>query len=125
MDTSKNESELLAACEESSFCNCEGSEKEIPYVTEDSPEDDALADTCRTITDRILADWKQANGNPYIKKISTCRVDIYRKPTDATPIDSYYTEHVKGYSLGKLVLIGTAAALALLAVGKIWFAMKQ
>ncbi len=125
MDASKHESELLAACEESSFCNCEGREAETPYVAEDSPEDDALANTCRTVADRIVADWKEAGGNPYIKKISTCRVDIYRKPTDATPIDSYYTEHVKGYSLGKLVLIGAAATLALLAVGKLWFTVNK
>ena len=123
MDTSKTESELLTACEESTFCNCEGREKEIPYVTEDPSEE--TEGRCRTITDRIWADWKQANGNPYIKKISTCRVDIYRKPTDVTPIDSYYTEHVKGYSLGKLVLIGAAATLALLAVGRIWFTLSK
>ncbi len=109
-------------CEETSICNCENQEIvtpcEVDFEEETAEEShkDMLARKCREVKDsfrataaRLANDWKETNGNPYIKQTCITQVDIYRNPDDETPIDSFRTEQVKSYSARSLAVLGAAA----------------
>ena len=66
-------------------------------------------DACQSTASRLVKDWKETNGNPYIKQTCITQVDIYRNPDDEAPIDSFRTEHVKSYSARSLAVLGAAA----------------
>jgi hypothetical protein len=101
--------------------------EEVNFVEQDA---DALADEmeiavdtisqkCREIkalwkqtASRIADDWKETNGNPYIRQTFTRKVEIFRKAGDETPIDSFQMTDVKSYSFRALAIAtGIAATL--------------
>ena len=111
-------------CDEESFCNCENNERVTPYYTDpcapDAPTEANAACGKRTLkitcgnarkkvikaVNRLCRDWKEGAGNPYIKKTSTTRVEIYRSPTDKTPIDRFQLERTKNVSACALAAVG-------------------
>ncbi|MBR2927344.1 MAG: hypothetical protein IKC31_07185 [Clostridia bacterium] len=70
-----------------------------------------VSDACCDFAQRIKRDWKETNGNPYIKKIDISRVEIYRKPTDTVPVDIFESRKEHGYTLQSLVLTTAASVL--------------
>lgn len=72
-----------------------------------------VTEACRNTASRLVSDWKETDGRPYVKQTTVCRVDIYRSPDDETPIDSFCTERVKTYSARAMAIVGTAAVAVL------------
>jgi hypothetical protein len=70
-----------------------------------------VKNACQSTASRLVKDWKETNGNPYIKQTCITQVDIYRKPDDESPIDTFRTEHVKSYSARSLAVLGAAALI--------------
>ena len=68
-------------------------------------------DSCCTTAQRLVNDWKETAGNPYIKHTCINKVEIYRNAQDETPIDVFENERVQAYSLRALALVGTASML--------------
>ncbi len=68
-------------------------------------------EACQSTANRLVEDWKETSGNPYIKQTLITQVDIYRSPEDETPIDTFRTEQVKGYSARSLAILGAAAVV--------------
>ncbi len=113
--------------EEESVCNSEGTEtvtffegEEGMIEWEDEPRPETkremltrkcreAKEACQSTASRLVNDWKETNGNPYIKQTCITQVDIYRNPDDETPIDTFRTERVKGYSARSLAVLGAAA----------------
>ncbi len=112
-------------CEEISICNCENNEIVTPCepetdtveeVTESSREMltrkcQEVKDTFRSTASRLVNDWKETKGNPYIKQTCITQVDIYRNPNDQTPIDTFRTEQVKSYSARSFAVLGAASLI--------------
>ena len=110
-----------------SVCLCEGQEVVTvcePETVEEALSEEAIEETqkerimrkcrevkeaCSSTASRLVKDWKETAGNPYIKQTCTTRVDIYRNPDDETPVDTFSTEYVKGYSARSLAVLGAAA----------------
>lgn len=121
------EAQTCFEAEEESVCNSEGTEtvtffegEEDLIDWEDVPSVETkremltrkcreAKEACQSTASRLVKDWKETNGNPYIKQTCITQVDIYRNPDDAEPIDSFRTEHVKGYSARSLAVLGAAA----------------
>ena len=88
-------------------------------VDEVSAAKEQIAQKCREIKEicaktalRIADDLKETKGNPYIRQTHTYKMEIFRKPTDTTPIDTFQMTEVKSYSLRALALAtGIASAL--------------
>ena len=68
-----------------------------------------VTEACRHTANRLVNDWKETDGKPYVKQTTVCRVDIYRSPEDETPVDTFCSERVKTYSARAMAIIGTAA----------------
>ena len=114
-------------CDEESMCNCENNEQITPYFSDDgiqtaerygpkchvetgyAKDPISTKQTCESVKKRLRTDWRAIGKNPYIKQTSTLRLDLYRSSEDEEPIDSFYTESVKSYSLKKMALIGLGA----------------
>ena len=113
---------------EEAFCNCENQEQITPYApdTEEMPDTAAdcdveipncveqkcrqLKNACAAAMDRLTRDWKTANKNPFLKQSTVCRVDVYRRPMDTEPMDSFCTEQSHSCTLRALLMMGAAAA---------------
>ena len=131
LDDEINSATACAEGEDISICNCEGDEEvtlfeadddiELDYDVEDdeaiveSPKD-VFARKCREIKEvcdstaaRLVNDWKETNGNPYIKQTCIKQIDIYKTPEDEAPVDTFRFEQVKSYSARSMALLGTAA----------------
>ena len=68
-------------------------------------------ETCCNTAERLVNDWKETAGNPYIKHTCINKVEIYRDPADETPVDSFETEKVNAYSMRAVALVGAASML--------------
>ena len=109
---------------EEAFCNCENQEQITPYES-DGQETPFDADptqpchlqkpTCSQLWERLGRAWRATDHKPYIKKTTSCRVEIYRQPLDTEPIDSLCTEKSHSFSLRGLLLIG-AATMAVIGI---------
>ena len=117
-------------CNEESMCNCENNERITPYFSDDGQQTaeqygpkchvaietaqeplQSLRQACKSVKKRLRADWRASGKNPYLKQTSTMRLDLYRSHGDVEPIDSFYTESVKSYSLKTVALIGLGAVV--------------
>ena len=126
-----NSATVCSEGEELSVCNCENDETVTVYEAEESLEEsfDEIAEepeskkdliarkcreakeACRSTASRIVNDWKETNGNPYIKQTVITQVEIYRTPADETPVDVFRTEQTKSYSARSLAVLGAAAVV--------------
>ena len=111
------------AGEELTICDCDAAVEETVYEAEacEAPEQTCcykelfvqkcreVTDACRITANRLVNDWKETDGKPYVKQTTMCRVDIYRSPEDETPVDTFCTERVKTYSARALAIVGAAA----------------
>ena len=128
-DEEVNSASVCSDCEELSVCNCENDEIVTVYETDDCLIDaeeaveteskkEKIARKCREVKDacqstasRLVSDWKETAGNPYIKQTHITQVEIYRSPDDDTPIDTFRTEQTKSYSARSLAVLGAAAVV--------------
>ena len=115
-----NSATVCAEGEELSVCNTENDETVTVYASEDATEEaveesrkQKLARKCREVksacqstAERLAYDWKETNGNPYIKQTCTYQVDIYRSPDDEEPVDTFRTQRVKGYTARTAAVVG-------------------
>jgi len=79
-----------------------------------------LEEACCQFTNRLKADWEASDGNPYIKKIDVCRVEIYKSKDDEEPIDTFETKKEQGFTLRSLLALGAISLVAICTV-KRWF----
>ena len=108
------------------FCNCENNECITPYQSDEqvsdseaweahtAPQNKKTAD--QSTANRLCVAWKAANGNPYLKKTHVCQIELYRTPTDPSPIDSFRVESVKGFTARALAILGGTVLLGALTV---------
>ena len=87
---------------------------------------DGIAEKCKEIKElclktanRLADDWRETNGNPYIRQTHTYKVEIFRKPGDTTPVDTFQMTDVKSYSLRALALATGIATVLFCASGNI------
>ena len=87
---------------------------------------DQIAQKCREIknfcekaANRLAEDWRETNGNPYIRQTHTTKIEIFRNPNDETPVDSFQTTDVKSYSLRALAIAAGITAVLFCASGNI------
>lgn len=123
-----NSATICAENEDISVCNCENEEEVTLYErdleskpsneikTEASPTMDLftrkcleIKEVCDTTAARLVNDWRETNGKPYIKQTSVTQIEIYKNPEDDTPIDTFRSEQVKGYSARSIAVLGAAA----------------
>ena len=126
-----NSATVCAEGEEISVCNCENDEEVTLFESEDeidldydvdceeelteSPKDifarkcREIKEVCNSTAARLVNDWKETNGNPYIKQTCVTQIDVYKNPEDETPIDTFRTEQVKSYSARSMAVLGAAA----------------
>ena len=131
-----NSATICSECEELSVCNCENDETVTVYETDDcccmdeceaeeskmdkiSRKCREVKETCQGTASRLIEDWKEAGGNPYIKQTHITQVEIYRNPEDEEPIDVFRTEQVKSYSSRSVAVIGAAAVVVACTVDRI------
>lgn len=88
---------------------CETTEAACNYANLFAQKCKEVTDACRHTANRLVNDWKETDGKPYVKQTTVCRVDIYRSPEDEIPVDTFCTERVKTYSARAMAIIGTAA----------------
>ena len=74
-----------------------------------------IKDVCTKTADRLADDWREANGNPYIKYTTTSKIEVYAHPNDETPIDAFQTTRVKAFSF-RAIAIATGVASVFLCV---------
>lgn len=130
-DEDLNSATVCAEGEDLSVCNCENDEEVTLFESEDEIELDyeveydeepietakeifarkcrEVKEICNTTTVRLVNDWKETNGNPYIKQTHVTQIDVYKSPEDELPIDTFRTEQVKSYSARSLAVVGAAA----------------
>ncbi len=72
-----------------------------------------MEETCCKFTNRLKADWEASDGNPYIKKIDVCRVEIYKSRDDEEPIDTFETKKEQGLTLRSLLALGAVSLVAI------------
>lgn len=87
---------------------------------------DGIAEKCKEIKElclktanRLADDWRETNGNPYIRQTHTYKVEVFRKPGDTTPVDTFQMTDVKSYSLRALALATGIATVLFCASGNI------
>jgi hypothetical protein len=116
----ENENMTLIPAEEEAIEIAEEVAEEIEEtVDEVSAAREQIAQKCKEIKEfcaktalRIADDLKETKGNPYIRQTHTYKMEIFRKPNDTTPIDSFQMTEVKSYSLRALAIAtGIASAL--------------
>ena len=126
-----NSATICAEGEALSVCNCENDEEVTLFESEDdieldydveyeeelaeSPKDmfarkcREIKDVCNSTATRLVNDWKETNGNPYIKQTCVTQIDIYKNPEDEKPVDTFRSEQVKSYSARSVAILGAAA----------------
>ena len=126
-----NSATVCAEGEALSVCNCENDEEVTLFESEDdieldydveyeeelaeSPKDmfarkcREIKDVCNSTATRLVNDWKETNGNPYIKQTCVTQIDIYKNPEDEKPVDTFRSEQVKSYSARSVAILGAAA----------------
>lgn len=87
---------------------------------------DQIAQKCQEIKDicaktayRLADDWRETNGNPYIRQTRTTKIEIFRNPNDETPVDTFQTTDVKSYSLRALAIATGIASILFCASGSL------
>ncbi len=125
-----NSATVCAEDEGMSVCVCENDEEVTLFEQDDDieldydipfPEEETDAESskdlfnrkCREVREavqstmtRLANDWKECDGNPHIKYTRTTQIDIYRKPDDEEPIDSFRTVETQSLSARSLALLG-------------------
>ncbi len=79
-----------------------------------------VKELCNSTAARLVNDWKETNGNPYIKQTQITQIDIYRSPDDDIPVDTFRTEQVRGYSARSLAILGAASIIVACTADCIW-----
>ena len=130
-DEELNSATVCAENENLSVCNCENDEEVTLFESDDEIDldydveyDEEAAETpkalfarkCREVKEicdstaaRLVNDWKETAGNPYIKQTQITQIDVYKAPDDEYPIDTFRTEQTKSYSARSLAILGAAA----------------
>ena len=128
-DEEVNSATICPDGEELSVCNCENDETVTVYESDGCMEaafeeiekeveskKDMIArkcreakEACQSTASRLVNDWKEANGNPYIKQTCVTQIDIYKNPEDEKPVDTFRSEQVKSYSARSMAVLGAAA----------------
>ena len=138
-DEEVNSACVCADGEELSVCNTENDETVTIYEADDCDclpdfnEESAVEskkeklmrkcreakEACQSTASRLVSDWKETEGNPYIKQTRITRVEIYRNCNEEQPIDSFETTDVKSYSARAFLVASAATALLVAASGKL------
>ena len=74
-----------------------------------------IKDVCIKTADRLADDWRETNGNPYVKYTTTTKVEVFAHPNDEAPIDAFQTTRVKAFSF-RAIAIATGVASVFLCV---------
>lgn len=98
------EDECLELCEE---LPCDG--EELTCKEKFTRKCQEVKDACDKTVARIVDDWKETAGNPYIRQTNITKIEIFRSPEDETPVDVFQTTNVRSYSARAMALVGTAA----------------
>ncbi len=92
-------------------------QSECPPASE-TPSKDRFLKKCDEIYEawdkaakRLKKDLSACCKNPYIRKTTTCKVEIFRSREDTTPIDSFETENKQGFSLSTFLMASGVALL--------------
>ena len=98
----------------------------VDEIDEVASAQDQIAQKCREIKElcaktasRLADDWRETNGNPYIRQTHTTKIEIFRNPNDETPVDTFQTTDVKSYSLRALALATGIASILFCASGNL------
>ena len=78
-----------------------------------------IKELCAKTANRLADDWRETNGNPYIRQTHTTKIEIFRTPNDETPVDTFQTTDVKSYSLRALAIATGIASILFCASGNI------
>ena len=140
-DEEINSATACAEGEELAICNCEN--RETVTVCETATEAEVIEweeapapvvetgadvftrkcrevkDACQITAERLVKDWKAADGHPYIKQTYITQVDIYRSPEDDEPLDTFRTEQTKAYPARSFAVLGAAAMVVACTVDRI------
>ena len=116
---------LCDCTEEVSYCNCENQEQLTAYQADDArygcgcetPTNESVKTKLCNTASRIAEDFRECNGNPYLKDTCSYRMDIYKSPRDETPIDTFVIQKSKGFTLRSLAITLGAISLVALTVG--------
>lgn len=79
-----------------------------------------LRDNCRALTDRIVDDLKETNGNPYIRSTTTYRYEILRNAKDTEPVDVFEFTRTSGASLRAMAITAAIVAAADVTVARVF-----
>ncbi|MBQ1230270.1 MAG: hypothetical protein IIX80_04460 [Clostridia bacterium] len=93
----------LTECEELPF------DEELTCKEKFTQKCQEVKDACNKTVARIVDDWKETAGNPYIRQTNITKIEIFRSPEDETPVDVFQTTNVRSYSARAMALVGTAA----------------
>lgn len=78
-----------------------------------------IKELCTKTANRLADDWRETNGNPYIRQTRTTKIEVFRNPNDETPVDTFQISDVKSYSLRALALATGIASILFCASGSI------
>lgn len=78
-----------------------------------------IKELCAKTANRLADDWRETNGNPYIRQTHTYKVEIFRGPDDDTPVDTFQMTDVKSYSLRALAIATGIASVLFCASGSL------
>lgn len=79
-----------------------------------------LRENCRALTDRIVDDLKETNGNPYIRSTTTYRYEVLRNAKDTEPVDVFEFTRTSGASLRAMAITAAIVAAADVTVARIF-----
>ncbi len=131
-----NSATVCSEDEELSVCNCENDETVTVYEADDCEECEEqdgdcsykcriarkcleVKEACQYTAARLIEDWKETDGHPYVKQTRITQVEIFRNPEDETPIDVFRTERIKTYSSRAMAIVGAAAFAVVCTVDQI------
>ena len=76
-----------------------------------------IKEVCTKAADRLADDWRETNGNPYIKYTTTSKIEVFANPNDETPVDAFQTTRVKAFSFRAVAIATGVASVFLCASG--------
>ena len=98
------EKEILTEQPESKDAQCPCSELFLKKC-------DEIYQEWRTTADRFRKDLDACGGNPYIRETTIHKLEIFKSPSDTTPVDTFETKKVQGFSLCTLLMAGGMALI--------------
>lgn len=76
-----------------------------------------IKDVCTKTANRLADDWRETNGNPYIKYTNTSKIEVFAHPNDETPVDAFQTTQVKAFSFRAIAIAASVTSVFLCVSG--------